>query len=252
MIVERIEEATNKIATDRTWQSPLRLSNAGKCARALGYQYHRVPGEPLAGRAIRTFEAGDRTEARLRELATKAGIVLHDVQREVVMPIEGTAGVVGHIDGTFDGDDGARHVLDFKSINSLGFDRVVDGGTEYAYRCQMNAYMEAMELRTWALIIYENKDTQHLHEDRVEYDAAIVEEVRARFRRVTASTAETHPEREHFPIAEMFRKKPTGRFVLPWQCAYCAWKKPCWGVSEPTTFRGSRPVWVISVGSQDQ
>lgn len=224
--------------------SPLRLSNSGRCARQTAYAYHKVAGEVLSGRAIRTFEAGDRTEARLREWATAGGVVLHEVQREVSMLIDGVQ-VPGHLDGTFDGDDGARHVLDFKSINSRGFARVVETGTEYQYRCQMHAYMEATGLKTFALVVYENKDTQHLHEDRVEYDERIAGEVRARFERVLRSTPEALPEREHQPVAEMVRKKPTGRFVLPWPCAYCAWKGPCWGLSEPTEFKGDRPVWVI-------
>ena len=153
--------------------------------------------------------------------------------------------VRGHLDSTFLGNDGELHVVDFKSISTRGLDRVGRDGVDYAYRCQMNAYMEATGLRTWGLLVYMNKNTQHLAEYVVPYDPMLVEAIRARFLRVLRSTPEALPEREHKQVPEMVRKHPTGRWVLPWECGYCAWKGPCWGVGEPTEFRGSKPVWVV-------
>src|SRR3990167_7222855 len=247
MIADRIEAATDDAAAAREWQSPIRLSNAGRCARALGYQHHRIPGEALSGRSLRVFQYGDAVENMMRLWAFDADLRLEDSQREVMMRVADgnlAALLLGHIDGTIEAD-GALHVIDFKSINTRGFARLATEGVSYEYRCQLNAYMEAAELRTWGLVVYMDKNTQHLAEYRVEYDAALVEEIRQRFLRVLRSTPDALPEREHAPVQEMARKRATGRWVLPWQCSYCAWKRPCWGVDEPAEFRGDRPVWVV-------
>ena len=140
--------------------------------------------------------------------------------------------VPGHIDGTIEAD-GALHVIDFKSINTRGFARLATDGVSYEYRCQLTAYMEAAALRMWALVVYMDKNTQHLAEYRVDYDAALVDEIRRGFMRVLRSAPDALPEREYAAVPEAVRKRATGRWVLPWQCGYCAWKRPCWGVDEP-------------------
>lgn len=248
MIVEKIEAAASKAGVERERLNPVRLSNAGRCARQTAYAWHGIEGEPLAGRSILVFDLGNRIEAMLREWAERGGLELFDAQREVSMALpdagEEFAWVRGHLDGTVLASDGEKHVFDFKSIATLGFNRVEREGTEYAYRCQMNAYMEATGLRTWAIVVYMDKNTQHLHESIVPYDAGIVDEIRARFLRVVRSTPAELPPREHVAKAEVVRKAATGKWVLPWECAYCQFKKPCWGVGEPD-IKSGKPVWYV-------
>ena len=243
MIIEAIETATIKAGHEREKFSPLRLSNAGRCARQTAYDLHGFEGEPLDGRAILTFQHGNITESVMKEWTEKGGVTIHDQQREVTLEVEGRA-IPGHIDGTFE-EGGVRHVVDFKSINTLGFDRVQRDGTDRAYRAQVTAYMEAAGLQTFAVVAYLNKNTQHLHEDVIPYDSMLVAEIRDRFKRVVQSTKDVLPDREHRQIPEVIRKKATGRWVLPWECGYCGHKRTCWGVETPEFSGGGRPIWVV-------
>ena len=248
MIVEAILKAAEAHGASRSESYPLRLSNAGTCARKIAYQLHRIPGEPLSARSVLVFQLGDITEAALREWAKKGSVEIGSPQLEVSMSVNGT-GITGHLDGTIL-SEGAQHVIDFKSISTRGMDRVKMDGPPYEASCQVNAYMEAADLKTWALLVYYDKNTSHLYECTVEYDPVIVKQIRSRFKRVIDSTVDSLPERAHELVMEMVRRKPTGQWILPWQCSYCAWKRPCWGVKEPEYGVGGRPVWVVDRSSE--
>jgi hypothetical protein len=91
--------------------------------------------------------------------------------------------LTGTIDGA--GEVPASHALradhdrfgwELKSINSRGFQWVLDKGPNAHHLLQIHAYMLATGWRVWSLC-YENKDTQEWREFIVHYDEEIADEV---------------------------------------------------------------------------
>ena len=124
----------------REWSSSvIRASSAGKCARAMAYQFHKFPLIPLSSRNRLVFRLGDTIEAELRELAHSAGIELTGKQKEVSVEIPYNQGLYkasGHLDNTlFIGSLGAvgkegqllyeKIVIDFKSCADHKFKKVI-------------------------------------------------------------------------------------------------------------------------------
>jgi hypothetical protein len=262
MLIERIDAALVEAARKEDRGSPLRLSNAGRCARQTAYRLHNFEPEPLSARRLRTFEYGHLVEAALRKWAAGAGEEILYAQDDVTLDCGEGLLVSGHIDGRLV-LDGVEWLLEIKSISTDGFMFAAKDGPDYSYLAQANAYMAATGVpRT--LFIFCDKNDQELCEFVVLLKPELVEEIKQRFRRVAASTPEALPDREHAPIAEkgdwrggcapaftpaeLITKKgwykPTGRKILPWQCGYCDFHRQCWGVGDPEIVKG-KPVWVV-------
>ncbi len=95
-----------------------RVSNAGKCARAIGLQISGLKAtNPPDGYSLVNFHIGDR----VHDMVQKA-IISHwpDAQTEV----EGSIGdfLVGHCDVLYAAEDGAKVVCEIKSIADFGFE----------------------------------------------------------------------------------------------------------------------------------
>lgn len=253
--------------------SPLRLSASGSCARKLAYQLHFPDaGEALSSRAISVFDLGhlihDAERARIKEVAA-----FHREEEEVTFVVENLAPVgtpmvpqvlerlleqdgmyhlrvKGHMDGVLELADGPA-VVDVKTTSTRSFSEKVKEGPGYEYSAQLNAYMHAVGIHRAWLWLY-NKETSHRAVVPVAYNPRIVEEVKARFRRVALSTPKDLPPREHEPKQELSKGRPTGREYLPWQCGYCPFVKPCWSSEgfEMTVEKG-KPRWVRSSRAEE-
>ena len=46
---------------------------------------------------------------------------------------------------------------------------------------------------------------------------------------------------KNLKIEEIYRKKETGRYVLPVQCSYCAYVKTCWEGRYEVEIKGGKP-----------
>ena len=264
MLIEKINAALVQRAKleDADRGSPLRLSNAGKCARQTAYALHKFEPEPISPRRLRTFEFGNLVEEAMLVWLERAGIEVLDAQREVTLDCGGGLKVSGHIDGIVQ-IDGKDWLLEIKSIATDSFIYAAKDGPDYSYLGQSNAYMAARGLdRT--VFVYCDKNDQDLCEPVVLANPVILQQVKDRLHRVAASTPDNLPEREHAPVAEkgawrggkaplgtpseLVTKsgwyKPTGRKILPWQCGYCDFHRHCWGVGEPEFAKG-KPVWVV-------
>jgi hypothetical protein len=268
MLIERIDAALVEAARKEDRGSPLRLSNAGRCARQTAYKLRGFEPEPISPRRLRTFEYGHLTEEAVRKWLADAGVEVLDAQKEVTLDCGSGLLVSGHIDGrmVLGGED--WH-LEVKSISTDGFLFASKDGPDYSYLATANAYMEADKVpRT--VFLFADKNDQELCESVVLPDPAILQQVKDRFHRVAASTPDSLPEREHTTVAEkgawrggsapagtppelVTKKgwyKPTGRKILPWMCGYCNFKSHCWGVGEPEIV-GGKPVWVVEQGALD-
>ncbi len=229
MLVNKILEYYTQFEKDREWANPLRMSNAGKCARAIAYQLHGYEAEPLSARARMTFRLGDLIESDLVDASLKCS-EFKGMQDEVEIIIENTV-IKGHIDGYLPAEEHPETGVDFKSISDFGFKRAQSGEVDYSYICQAHCYMTAKNWQQFLIVFYK-KHTSHLTEVFIEFNPSIWDEVVARFKRVISSTKENLPEREH---------EPDEKGKLKWNCSYCNYCKICWPEYKLTFDNNNKP-----------
>lgn len=207
---------------DRENLGTISLSQAGDCARKLGYQVnkHLKKGKIVDSRAKMVFLIGDITEMAVIGLMRLAGLEVRAVgtgQEKVAI-----SGLFGEIEGHPDGfvnTGNEEFLLEIKSMSSYAFEAFEKGILDEKYVAQINAYMEATgKSDCWVVAL--NKDAGVLAERRYERDQAVIDQIKARFARVMDSKLENAklPPREH---------EPTEGGMWPWQCAYCPYHVTC-------------------------
>lgn len=226
MLIDQILKHYTEQEKDREWSNGIRPSNAGKCTRAIAYQYHGFEPEPLSSRARLVFRLGHLIEQDLTEVSLKLG--LKDVQKKVTLTLCGIE-IEGSIDGTFE-----DMVVDFKSINTRGFQETLKG-SDKGYGPQLMLYMKALGLKKGLLVFY-NKDTSALNEVLVNYDEEVVEEIEKKFAKVLNSTKEKLPDRDFLPSS-------TGK--LYWACSYCSFNKLCYPNAQVVFDKANKPQYFV-------
>lgn len=202
----------------------LRLSSAGKCARALAYAFHgfEKKGKEQDSRSAIVFAQGDYIEAMVTQLAKLSGVVLLGIglnQVNVKMLVRGVE-VVGHPDG-FVINDGIMGLFECKSMSSFSFERFEKGEISEDYIAQIQAYMFAAGMN-WCCIVAVNKDSGVMAEQIVRFDKDIVQKVSDNLAKVIQSTPELLPDA---PKTLDCNEKG----LYPWNCLYCSF----WGVCRP-------------------
>lgn len=212
---------------ERHHRSYLGMSTMGnECDRALwmAFRWAHDP-ENLDGRKLRLFETGHREEARMLDDLEMAGIELDRVNPETgrqwaLWALDGH--FRGHMDGQGQGFPEApktRHVLEFKTHNEKSFKALTKDGVQKSkpgHYAQMQLYMHYSGL-TRAFYMAVNKNTDEIHTERVEYDAATALRMEARARAIIDSAE---------PPAKL-HEDPTAK--MAWVCSYCPAFQQCHG-----------------------
>lgn len=237
--------------------------------------------ETLNPRALMVFHLGDLVEDSLKAWIRDAGSLfmpLRPPEDEVTIEVSG-ARITGHPDGLYQEQDGTISIVSIKSINSRGFERQESEGPPYEHVCQETAYMAALGIFKTRFLYY-NKNTSHVADDWiVEFDAMLYSRIVQRWASVLQATEKNlpppeyraEPEKEWVRGLKGYRSgsvdgenitdadgkrvtelkangywRETGRKVLPWQCAYCPFKGPCYGDRlKPIELDEDKPVWVV-------
>ncbi len=231
MIIDQILQGIVKERVDEPFRSPLRMSNSGKCAKAIAYQYHGFPSEPLPPRSLMVFRLGHTIETEVKALIKKycSHLNLTYPTDTISYEVDGKC-IEGHVDGFIDSDG----ILEVKSINGMRFKMLDREGVPPDYVRQCNSYLKATG-RKYVLVLFYCKDTSHLKEITIRYDPSVMEEIQARFLSVIQSTKDKLPPREYEPLK-------SGQ--LPWQCSYCSFTQPCWPDYELKFDKNNKPQWV--------
>ena len=215
----------------------LRLSNLGQCPRKIAYSIIGAEKEPLTPRARMTFLFGDIIEAVTVVLIKSAGINLHSQQKEVEFD-----GVTGHIDGIVE-IDGENFLFECKSMSDYSFKDLKRNGLDntWGYLTQANVYMEALGLDK-AILVAVNKNTGHFTEVLLPKNKHIINEAKETIQLVrNFEKTRNLPPRKYDFVPEVYRRKETGRYVLPVQCSYCAYVKTCWEGRYEVEIKGGKP-----------
>lgn len=168
-------------------------------------------------------------------------LVLQYSQEDLEFDINGLK-ISGHVDG-WAKRNGEWVIIECKSSSNLGFKKFQDfGPTDYLQ--QAHALMltdKAQDLGvTEVHFYYLRKETGHIWMRSVSYDHKIAKRVKSGF---LAAASEEAPRPEYGFIEETFRKKPTGRWTIPWQCGYCPYKDECKPGGE-VEFKSGKPKFI--------
>lgn len=143
-------------------------SSTGTCKRKRVFEYLGFPRSQPGPKTMNIFYNGDYTHLRY-QVAGLVGGWLSDVEVGLIqaeLKLSGTADAIN-----VEGD-----IVEFKSINSRGFEDVSTFGPKPLHVKQVNAYMYLLGSHQ-AWLVYENKDTQEIKEFRVPRDEAIIREM---------------------------------------------------------------------------
>ena len=219
-----------------------RPSSAGpeRCIRQLVYHANGTEPKQFKGRALITFDDGHWHEELMADWLGKTSFILHSRQMQVVTDVG-----PGSIDGIITDLEGIDRVIDFKSINHFGFERLLKGDWILDYFTQLVLYLKALRKDnpeiTEGLLLFKNKNQGAFLDVLVRYDEAtdtativscehssgkvfdigielpnITEQAVEKFRMVTEHVADgTLPDRPYHDQNE-------------YPCGYCRWQAVCW------------------------
>lgn len=238
----------------------LRMSGGGHCARKQWYSFKGEVGEPLSPRTINTFLMGDICEVGISTLARLAGWEFQskgseqiEVFQQVPVPTDRQEPaqepylVTGHIDDLLI-VDGKKYLVEYKSASEYSYRSFENEGLSesFGYHSQHSLYLDALGLDE-GIMVYMCKNTGHLCDRVIKKDMGLVAQAKENWRKILNDPS--IPERKFEAVPETYRKKPTGRIVLPFNCSYCQHVKRCWPGAQLEK-HGGKPVYVAGQAGQ--
>lgn len=266
--IEIHEWVRENIIRNRTDSDANRASAAPQCVRKRWYRNHGFKGEELQPRMSLVFMLGDLVEHAMKYLIKQANVGPDKLYKEVdfgekvgefpaqgrafdiyrqeglSIKIDGSDDVSGHPDGWgLRNSDSKWEVIEVKSSADIGYDRFARGETP-DYIKQVHAIMMSSRAKELgadsARFFYWNKNTSHICDRLYQYNPAIAYEVAQEYKVAAGSEI---PNRPYSGVYEMFRTKPTGRTILPWQCSYCDLVTECQTEFKRVIEKG-KPIYV--------
>jgi len=181
------------------------VSDVGKCPRALYFHFKDVPQETPSPRLLRIFDEGEHIHRRLLSVLYGLGIVqASEIRTPPNDLIHGRADAIVTLDEK-------PYVVEFKSSAGFVFNKIENPRKEHVDQVQL--YMHYFNIPR-GIILYENKNTQHLKEFLVKYDQKRAENLISDFRFLKEQI-----EKDIIP------EKP--EHIKDWRCRYCEYRKEC-------------------------
>lgn len=210
-------------------------SSVGRCKRQVAYQMLGYPGAEPAGRNLLIMDNGTYFHERMESTFKKMGILIapelkliHDDLRisgrsDAIVwnwlktgPVEDDKDIeLFASDGelVYAGPQSDVLIVELKSINSKGYDKLPKTMPKKEHRMQLQLYMYLTGIRQ-GVVYYENKDTQEQKYFYVAYDQQIVDEVISDILTIIQHIdAGTLPDREFPPVS--------------FECRFCDYREMC-------------------------
>lgn len=202
------------------------LSQCGKCARQVAYQYHgyEPKGKESDSRSKVVFYMGDLTEAMVYLLAKLSGCEITEggLEQKTLSLTINEKQIFGHPDG-FLQFEGERYLVEIKSMTSFSFNDFQRGVIDEAYEAQINAYLESEGIDKCVMVAFQ-KEAGLLDERIITKNFGIVKSLKENLGDIISSSKELLPKRKHSPNKDGF---------LPWNCLYCSY----WGRCYPNAYK---------------
>ena len=196
-------------------------SKVGHCIRAMTYDALGVPPDPYPDRTLLVFEDGNWAEEIIKDHIRKTVFSLTEwkgkKQRIEIAEIDGQM-MSGEIDGLLEDPLGQIYLLEIKSINHFGFERLKDKPQEN-HQGQANLYLHGLARAGFkiekAIILYKNKNTSAMKEFVIDYDLKLAESDIEIFRQIAQWVKEKKVPKRPYELGD-------------WQCQYCRWNRECY------------------------
>lgn len=204
-----LKELIDKFYSDREKareQHHFYITDAGKCGRAVFFKFKNVPREKMTPEVLRMFDHGDYIQMQILNTLFSLGLVRSS---EVTIPPQEM--ISGRADAIITLNNGI-YVVDFKSINSLVFQKLEAAKQEDINQIQL--YLHFFKIPK-GILLYVNKNTLELKEFIINYDPIICQKL---LRDLTI--LKTKIESNTVPL-------PLPDYPDNWQCKYCQFKEIC-------------------------
>jgi CRISPR-associated protein Cas4 len=189
------------------------ISDAGKCQRALYFQFKNAPRQEPSPRILRVFDEGDYVHMRLMSVLFSLGIVRASEVK--IPPIEL---IHGRADAIIE-QEKELYVVEIKSSSGFKFRTLKKPQSDHVKQIQL--YMHYFNI-PHGIVLYENKDTQDLKEFAVSYDPPLIQKLLKDF-----AILKEQIEKDVIPsIPEE---------VENWRCRWCEYRHECKRVEELKT-----------------
>lgn len=245
-----------------------RASSASLCYKRRWYQHNGYEASPLTPRKMVNFLLGDLSEKTMQHFIKEGcvgegklysevnfgeAIGEFTIQNKKIIVYKqedltaqlGDITVTAHVDGWGKrNSDSKWELIECKSAADYGFDSFITNGPgDYLKQSTVNlSTNKAKELgATSVRYFYLKKNTGHLWDRLFHFDENLLNDVIEEYK-IADSPGE--PMRPYVSKLEFYRKVPTGRHILPWQCVYCSYTKTCWPNAE-LEFKNNKLTWVL-------
>jgi len=220
MLVELITKNAGESQQENGKYFP-RPSSVGRCIRALVYHATDVPATKFPDRTLLVFEDGNWHEELIKDHIRKTVYRLDELKgakQRIFIAMIGDKKLDGEIDGLITDPFEYTRLLEIKSINHFGFERLKDEPLD-DHRRQANLYLHGLSKAglpiVEAIILYKNKNTAAMKEFTVSYDEAQALADIAMFEDI-----------ERMAAADEIPPRPYNYDDC--QCSYCRWQEHCW------------------------
>lgn len=214
---EQLEQDANQV---RPYVPSVHM--AGQCPRKLSYHALGIPpSDPSDPRMAIVWKTGDAIEQLIDEYLRRTGLHITHYQRRVRIPFAGGT-IWGRLDRICEPDS----ILDYKSINTYGYDEVLRSGPKTEHVAQINLYLHALQLEgetrfNRGLLLYVDKNSGAHSLQAFRYSRQLAEATIAVFDAVYRAAA-----------SGQLLPRPEGYTPSSYPCSFCRWKSACW-VPEP-------------------
>lgn len=261
-LIQRIDQYYETRNEDKSL-CPIRVSSFGDCPNKLLALARGSEREELSAKTYRIFEMGS---SRGRDLGNAVfyamcddgvGDVTHEQEIWVELPVHSPVAIAvyermkwqfgevdlpirptlnglavrGRADVVIETKPGLLHIVEIKTKNSYGFDRLPEEGPGLQYMLQLYGYVLGLQQQgktvASATFLFENKDNCELLAIPLDMAQAKLEFERwmSRFIGALTGLAASSDNAEPAPVVNAVRSMLDGGKVsgkLPWPCNYCS------------------------------
>ena len=208
-----------------------------------------VPIAPFSSTVLRIFENGHSVHERIQEELQETGIL---VKPEAALS-SAKHNMKGHTDGigivNVPGVGGVMVILEIKSCGEnswkwmMGNGRWKGKGPDRAHIWQVQLYMFMSGLN-YAVLIYENKNTQERAYFVVKRDGVLIEETLL----PRVDLINIHTEQKTLPMRDSEHLDPQPDGKTPTDCSYCSYSAVC--KREEELFSMGETIDLVKLGAE--
>jgi len=184
------------------------ISDAGKCHRQIFFSFKKSPKKKMAANFLRLFEHGNHMHQMLTETLSRIKSI-KIVAVEVDIPRQKT--ISGRIDAIIE-VEGELYVVDFKSMNSMTFNKMKEPKEENIRQLQL--YLHYFKIKN-GILLYINKDNLMLKE-------YIVYENPVAVKKMLDELDDLKEQIDSNTLPARLKDYPK-----EWRCKYCNYRKIC-------------------------